>query len=616
MTQPIYAYCLIDLLLGKSCLKSCKLVVELSGNSLANLSVELSDCLAILKPERLVNGEKILNGINGDIKTCDIDILSVGNIADRSFNSVNLALATVKYPHKNSHVIAKAGPDEVTLVIGSEPVNVENLGSVCDFLAHAKPMCPIVTHVIANEGTHCHRITANYADSACRCSGSLGSHDGTDEGTVLPAGGLIYEGSSLSAAAAEYDSGDRNTCGIGELIGDAGAVLCLSGKSGVGVSAGGVNLISLVVGSVVPLLALPVDSVRGGIIVEPLPPNGVVIEVVTYVGEDTVTHSGMKRVGVGALVGTGSNAEEAVLGVYCPESAVLTDTKPCDVVTYAPYLIALVSVHLGGDEHSEVGLTASRGECRADILDLTVGILNTEDKHVLSHPPFLTSKVRSDTKSEALLAKKNVAAISGVNGPDSVILREMAYVSVFLINIRARVQTLDEISAVAKSVKNVGSYSGHDEHVKHNVDRVGKLDAVLSKVGAHNGHGIRDYVHGLAAVRALVELGKLRIALCGSHPIVNVSCILLLRGTDEGSVLNARNVVDSSSVKITAGECILVELDKLARCHCLRSEGVSLLCGAINENNLGGLDHGCHFGNPLVHELVFGYVCVHSIFSL
>ena len=79
--------------------------------------------------------------------------------------------------------------------------------------------------------------------------------------------------------------------------------------------AGGVNLILLIVLLVVPNLALPVKSVCRRIIVKALPPNGIVIKIVANVGEDAVTHSGMKSVGVGMLVSTGSNAEEAVLGV-------------------------------------------------------------------------------------------------------------------------------------------------------------------------------------------------------------------------------------------------------------------------------------------------------------
>ena len=54
----------------------------------------------------------------------------------------------------------------------------------------------------------------------------------------------------------------------------------------------GINLVSLIIGSVIPRLALPVDSMCRRIIIEAFPPYGVVLKVVTYIGENGVTHSG------------------------------------------------------------------------------------------------------------------------------------------------------------------------------------------------------------------------------------------------------------------------------------------------------------------------------------
>ena len=207
-------------------------------------------------------------------------------------------------------------------------------------------MCPVVTHIISNEGSHCHGVTTNYADSSCCRSGSLGSHDGANERAVLPACGLVYKGSGLSSASAEYDSGYGNTCGIVEFLRKARTVDSGSGETAVGVCSAG-RLVSLVILSVIPNVTLPVDSVCGGILVKSFPPNGVVVEVMNNIGEYGVSLGGVKSVGVGALVGTGSNAEEAILGVYCPKSAVLSDTEPCNIVTYAPYLVALLLKEFG-----------------------------------------------------------------------------------------------------------------------------------------------------------------------------------------------------------------------------------------------------------------------------
>ena len=402
----------------KSCLESSKLFVHLCGNAVTNKSVEFLDVLNVLKPGCLINGEKLLDGVKGNIlKTFNVDVLSLGNVTDSGLNSVNLIFATSEDPVKNAEVVAEAGPDEVTFVIGTEPVNVEDLGSVGDNLAHLDPVLPVVAHVVANEGTHSHGVATNYADCTCSCSSGLGSHDGTNEGTVLPIEGLVNQGSGLCAASAEYDRGYGNTLEGVELGRNAGAVLCESGEAAVGMSTAG-GLILLIELGAVPRSALPVDSVAGcgRIVVETFPPNGVVLGVVNNVGEDGVTHTGVKSVGVGLLVGTGSNAEEAVLGVDSIKLAVfLVNTEPSDIVAYAPNLVALLAVDRGRNEHCEVGLTASRGECSGDVLDVAVGILNAEDEHMLSHPAFLASEVGSNTESEALLTEKNVSSVTGVD---------------------------------------------------------------------------------------------------------------------------------------------------------------------------------------------------------
>ena len=332
----------------------------------------------------------------------------------------------------------------------------------------------------------------------------------------------------------------------------------------------------------------------------------------TYVGEDRILHSGVKSVGVGVLISTGSNTEESVLGVNCPKSAIL-NTEPSNIVAYAPGLISLILINCGRNKHSKVSLTASRGECGAYVLNLSLGILNTENEHMLCHPAFLSAKVGCDTESEALLTEKNVSAVTGVNRPDGVILGEMTDISLLLINVCARVKSLDEISAVAESLKNIGAYSCHNDHIKYNIDRVGKLNTVLSEIRAYNRHRVRNNVHGLVLVRALVKLGELFITFLGVHPIVDVTCILLLGCTDKGSVLYSGNVVDSGSVKVAVGVKILVKLYKLAKLTRFLTKSLGLQGGAVDKNDLRGVNELCHLSDPLVYKLVVGNVCVHCL---
>ena len=202
---------------------------------IANLSVELLDVLNIGLPGLNVNREQILDGVKGDIlQTINVDVLSLGNITDRSLNGVYLALATSPDPEQNAHIVAEAGPDEVTFVIDAEPVDVEDHGRIGDLLAHVEPMLPVVTHVVTNEGTHSHGVATNDADgTGSGCSGLRG-HDGAYKCTVLPVEGLVNQGSGLSATATEDDGRHGNTLQAVKLGRNAGAVLGRGGEAGVG----------------------------------------------------------------------------------------------------------------------------------------------------------------------------------------------------------------------------------------------------------------------------------------------------------------------------------------------------------------------------------------------
>ena len=296
-----------------------------------------------------------------------------------------------------------------------------------------------------------------------------------------------------------------------------------------------------------------------------------------------------------------------ILGVNSPKSAVLTYTKPSNIVAYAPNLVALLAVNFRRNEHSKVGLTASGGECSGDVFLFAVRILYAENEHVLSHPALLASQVGSNTKRKALLAQETVSAVTGVYGPDGVVLGEVADVTVFLVNVSLGVKALDEVSALAQSLQYIIAYAGHDQHVQHHVDRVGQLNAILGKGRSNDAHGVGDYVHGTALHGAGIELGELCVALLGVHPVIDVSRILLFRGTNKSSSLNASHVVDGGSVQIAVGKKLLIQLNHFARGARLGAQSLRLLVRAVDPDDLVGLRHGSHFVDPIQDKLVLGH---------
>ena len=360
------------------------------------------------------------------------------------------------------------------------------------------------------------------------------------------------------------------------------------------------------------LCALPLCCVNRRVLVETLPPNGVVCVVQSNVGEDGVLHCGSKRVVVGLSVCAGSYAEEAVLRVDSVESAVLAGLHPCDIVAYGVNLIALLLVNCRRNEHCEVGLAASRGECSGDVSHLAIGLLNAEDQHVLSHPALVLALVGSDTQCEALLAQQNVSAVCGVDGPDRVLLGELNDVSLLGINVSLAVQTANEVvGSVAEVLESVSAHSGHDIHVQNYVDGVGQLNAYLCEGGADRTHGVRDNVHCSALHYAVVHRGQHCLHFLRIHPVVGGACVLLLTAADESSVLNSCNVVGECSVIQAAGELLRIQsvhlvLIAVGQGANLVGKLVELLLGAVDPDHLVRLCKSYHLVNPLDNVRVLG----------
>ena len=128
-----------------------------------------------------------------------------------------------------------------------------------------------------------------------------------------------------------------------------------------------------------PGIAAPVDEVLGRGVGHALPPDAAVGLAVgphgeRDVGEDGVAVERRHGVGVGLVGCSGSDAEEAGLGVDGAELATGVGLDPCDVVAHRPNLPSLESG--GWNEHGEVGLAAGGGEGSGEVglLGAAVGV--------------------------------------------------------------------------------------------------------------------------------------------------------------------------------------------------------------------------------------------------
>ena len=327
----------------------------------------------------------------------------------------------------------------------------------------------------------------------------------------------------------------------------------------------------------VPGLAFPVQRVLGRVLVKALPPNGVVVEIMRHVGKDGASLGGLQSVKVGFGVRAGRDAEESVFGVDGIQSAVRTGTHPRDVVADCPDLIALTAVALRRNQHRKIRLAAGRRERRRNIGDLALGILDAQNQHMLRHPALLTAQIGCDAQRKAFFAQQNVSAVTGVHGNDGVILREMAYVALFLIDLAFAVQSAHPLGIIAQNIPNRLANTGHDRHVQHNVDGIRQFNADFCQRRTNRAHGVGNHIHCAALIAVPSNIIKHLVGFLRLHPVVSGACILFLAGADKGTILHAGNVIDRCAVQIAIRQLFLVELNELTGRASLCSQLFDLL---------------------------------------
>src|SRR4051812_34046144 len=77
------------------------------------------------------------------------------------------------------------------------------------------------------------------------------------------------------------------------------------------------------------------------------------------------------------------------------------------------------------DEHGEVGLAAGARESGGYVSLLALGVLYTQDQHVLGKPALVAGEGRRNAQSEGFLAEQGVAAVARAVRPDRSLLREV-----------------------------------------------------------------------------------------------------------------------------------------------------------------------------------------------
>ena len=136
----------------------------------------------------VVHRQQRADGCIVDVEAREVEVRSAGNVADRSLVGACSAFKALDDPLKNSGVLAKARPQERTIVALAEPVDPEQFGKVrcVGCIADLKPMLEVVAHVVATERKHGEGIETKFADNTGSSCSLFRTHDRAEEHTVAP----------------------------------------------------------------------------------------------------------------------------------------------------------------------------------------------------------------------------------------------------------------------------------------------------------------------------------------------------------------------------------------------------------------------------------------------
>ncbi len=316
---------------------------------------------------------------------------------------------------------------------------------------------------------------------------------------------------------------------------------------------------------------LPVDDRRAR---QAFPP-GLVVRGQRDVGIDRVVLDRGERVRVGLLAGAGSHAEIAGLRVDRMEAAIGTGFHPADIVADRPHFPARPAQTLRRNQHRQIGLAASGRERRCNVVRFALWIFHADDQHMLGQPAFLARLPAGDAQRVALLAEQRIAAVARTDRLDRQFLREMHDEALVRIELADRMQTFHERFFALAASGPLGtlaldarerrrSHARHQPHVGDDVGRVGDLHATARDRRIDRAHAIRNHVQRAALHAAIEQRVDFCVRLRRRHPVIVRTGIVLVRGADEGQMLDARNIGRMRAVQPAVRMRLRVQRDQRA----------------------------------------------------
>ena len=473
-------------------------------------------------------------------------------------------------------------------------------------------MAEIITHVVAAERQHRHRVAAHFTNRAGRRSGHLRTHRRAHVDAARPVEGLVDQRHRRRAAATENKGTDRHAIGIFPLRVDGRTLLRGRSEPRVrmrGLGSGGFRDFRR------PDFPLPIGRRRRRLRGHTFPPDAPAGSQ-RNIGEDGILRERGHRVGIGLVRRAGGYTEETSLGIDRAQAPLSIGLDPRDIVADGPDLPALFLKMRGRDEHGEVRLATGAGKGRCHIGLLPLRILHPQNEHVLRHPALVTRHRRRDAQRKAFFSEERITTVAGTVAPDLARLREVHDVFFFvsrpsdiLLPLRQRrTDRMDTrhhaLKILVDQLEDFFADARHNAHIDDDVGRIRELNPDLRHGRPDWPHAERQHIHGAAPHTAREEPLERLPHLERIDPIIRRPRGLLGERADVSAILDPGHVVRIRAGEITMGPLLLVEFNERAAGHHLSAQGIILALRAINPVDRVGLAQLGHFFDPAQQVLI------------
>mmetsp|Transcript_13652 Transcript_13652/g.36659 ORF Transcript_13652/g.36659 Transcript_13652/m.36659 type:complete len:261 (-) Transcript_13652:3531-4313(-) len=155
-----------------------------------------------------------------------------------------------------------------------------------------------------------------------------------------------------------------------------------------------------------PFLICPVLQHRRRFERHSFPPN-VAIRGECDVGEEAVAFQSLHGGVIRYIACAWCNSEKAGLRIDRPQTPIVADMYPSNVIAYNTYFVA--RKFWCRHHHAQIRLSACTREGRSDKVLLAARACEAKNQHVLSHPTFFPSKHGGNAKGKALFSQNRIA---------------------------------------------------------------------------------------------------------------------------------------------------------------------------------------------------------------